>query len=367
MKLRLATPQKLLLRSIVEPKSVLECGVTDWELLLYLARQAKVLGVLAAELERQDLLSAIPERAANQLRSSLMEIRNLQRLARWELNRIRWALQGALIPVVILKGLAYVFAGLPSAGGRHFVDLDILVRAEQLEEFERLLLSGGWQSQELSAYDEHYYRAWAHEIPPLLHPERRTEIDVHHAIAPITSRLKTNTAPLFDAAVTVPPEGFQILCPVDMTLQCAVNLFQNNEICGDLRDLLDLHDALRTFAGDDSKFWSKLVERSNRLKLGRPLFYGLQFSRLIFQTSVPADLEFELAERPGIVARSVMRWLVPKALFPAYPNEPSMAGRCACFILFVRSHWIRMPAHLLLLHVAYKCFAQVFPGAKRRG
>jgi len=360
MKPELTAHQQLLRQAINSPAIAASYSTDDWELLLRLASQVKMLGVLAAELERLNLLAAIPIRAADQLRASLIEVRNVQQLARWELNRMRRALKGRSIPVIVLKGLAYLLAGLPSAEGRYFVDLDILVPSQDLNEFEALLRASGWRSRAMSAYDEHYYRAWGHEIPPLKHPDRRTEIDVHHALAPVTGRLQTDVRALFVSAIPAPGCDYQILCPIDMVLQCAVNLFQNNELSDDLRDLFDLHAALQLFANDVPDFWVRLVQRSNELKLGRPLFYGLQFSRQIFDTAVPPNVELELKQRPAAPAIWAMQRLVPQALFPLHPDKPAAAARWARRILFMRSHWLRMPPHLLLLHFTRKAYALIF-------
>jgi hypothetical protein len=353
---------RLLLNALNNPASVVEYKIPDWELLLRLVRRVKLLGFLAAELERRDLLDKIPVRAANQLRSGLIRAKKLQQLAHWELNRIASALKDTPVPMIVLKGAAYALAKLPSAEGRYFVDLDIMVPKESLDQVEALLLKKGWRHRDISAYDERYYRAWSHEIPALIHRERETEIDIHHTIAPVTSRVKIDTCHLFDDAMTPSHTNYKILCPVDMVLHCAVNLFQNNELADDLRDLLDLHGSLAVFGNEDPGFWRKLIERANQLCLGKPLFYGIQFSRLVFQTPVPGNVENELNEKPSIFSRSIMHFLVPPALFPLHPDKPSKYARLARFLLYLRSHWIRMPLHLLLPHLAYKCYLMVVPG-----
>ena len=51
-------------------------------------------------------------------------------------------------------------------------------------------MAHGWLRMKIDPYDDRYYRVWMHEIPPLRHRERKTEIDLHHTILPRTSRLK---------------------------------------------------------------------------------------------------------------------------------------------------------------------------------
>lgn len=96
---------KLLLDALTNPDCLIDYSIADWELLLRLARKVKLLGRLATELNKRDFLKKIPVRAANILRSSLIQAKRMQQLTHWELNRITWALQSMDIPVIALKGL----------------------------------------------------------------------------------------------------------------------------------------------------------------------------------------------------------------------------------------------------------------------
>ena len=51
---------------------------------------------------------------------------------------------------------------------------------------EQLLLHAGWSHMKADEYDQHYYREWMHELPPLQHKERGTVVDLHHGILPVT-------------------------------------------------------------------------------------------------------------------------------------------------------------------------------------
>lgn len=360
MKLNLSHHHQLLLNAIVNPGTLVRYNHAEWELLLRLARKVKLLGFLAVELEKRKLLNTIPVRALNQLRSSLIRAKKQQQLAFWELDRINWALKFIQVPIIALKGVAYQLAELPTAEGRFFVDLDILIPKDNLDQVEKTLLKEGWKHREISPYDEHYYRAWSHEIPALIHQERETEIDIHHTISPITSKIKIDSCLLIDAAITT-QSGYKTLNPSDMVLHCAVNLFQNNDLVDNLRDLLDLHDQLQYFASQDSSFWDKLIIRANQLRLGCPLYYGMQYSRLIFQTAIPQNTEQHLTQKPSLISQLIMQQLVPLALFPLHPDKASKRARFARFFLYIRSHWIRMPFYLLIPHLLYKTLLRFRP------
>ena len=352
---------RLLLEALTNPDCLVSYSTADWELLLRQARKVKLLGRIATELIKRDVLENIPVRIANQLRSSLIQVKRLQQLTRWELNRVTWALKSTGIPIITLKGVAYSLAGLPESEGRFHVDLDVMMPRDALASVELELDQRGWRCQELSAYDEHYYRVWSHEIPPLTHIERETEVDVHHTITQPTSGIKVNPALFFEAAVSVEGTNYKILNPVDMVLHCAVNLFQNNELAGDLRDLLDCHDLLVFYSKKEIGFWEQLIERANQLNLGRPLFYALHFTALMFKTPVPKNITDNLNNKPSAAVLWVMNELVPVAVFPLHPNKPAKRDRVARTMLYLRSHWIRMPLYLLLPHLLYKSYLAISP------
>ncbi len=345
---------QLLLRALTNPLSLTEYNDVEWELLIRLTRRVKLLGRLALLVEKHDLWDTTPPRITSQLKSSLAQVKKLQQLCHWELNRILWVLEELNTPIIALKGIAYGLAGLPFANGRLSVDLDLLVHKTDLADIESLLMIKGWQHHPISAYDEHYYRAWGHEIPPLVHSERETEVDIHHTLAPLTSRLSIDTQLLFDAAIPVEHMKIKLLSPVDMVIHCTINLFQNNEIANDLRDLLDLHDLITFFSQENNDFWLQLINRANQLKSSHILFYGLYFSELIFKTPVPKETYGQLHLKPGKLAHRIMQQLIPLALFPQHPDKPMLSASLARLLLYLRSHMIRMPLYILLPHLIYK-------------
>ncbi len=159
----------------------------------------------------------------------------------------------------------------------------------QIEPVEQALVAHGWLRMQIDPYDDRYYRVWMHEIPPLRHRERKTEIDLHHTILPRTSRLKPDPALLLAAARPLEDPRLRVLAPTDMVLHSLVHLFlEGDPVEGlRLRDLLDVTDLLAHF-GQEPVFWESLVPRARELDLQRPLYYGLRFARSILGADVPA-------------------------------------------------------------------------------
>jgi len=369
--------RRLLLGALKAPADLPALSLPDWDLLLRVARRARLLGRIEADLAAAGLLGAIPERAGNHLRAARNVVAHRHTLTTWEVDRILWALEGVDVRLTLLKGIAYVMAGLPPARGRLFADVDLMVPEARIDEVEKTLLARGWFRKPLDPYDERYYRVWSHEIPPLRHRERETEIDIHHTILPRTSRLKPDPALLFAAARPLPalaarsgasPDPLlpadprlQVLAPADMVLHSLVHLFLEGDPQDGLRlrDLVDAHDLLRHF-GAEPDFWGSLVPRARELGLTRPLYYGLRYARRLLGADVPHAVRAAAKKAaPPAPVRALMDRLVPLALFPEHPDFPRRRAARARLLIYVRSHWLRMPPLLLARHLGYKAWLRV--------
>ena len=332
-------------------------AASEWDVVLRQARHAGVLARLEALAEESGQLAALPPRVRARLESARTDVDQQHRLIRWEVTRLRRALRGLEVPIVLLKGAAYLHAELPAGRGRQFNDVDILVPRERLRDVEAALLAQGWESTGLSAYDERYYREWSHELPPLIHKDRQIVVDVHHNILPPTGRLRPDARRLLAAARPLPGGDLRVLAPTDMTLHCACHLFQSGELHKSLRDLGDLDALLRAFASP--AFWSELVARAKELDVERPLYYGLRFAERLLGTPVPAELAPAMARiAPPAPVRAAMDALIGIAITPDQPAHPRRRIGVARRLLTVRHHWLRMPPVMLVRHLAHKALAR---------
>jgi len=259
----------------------------DWELLLAQAAASRLSARLAHHYLARGWMHTVPEGPARHLDSARRFTDRLRYEVLWEVDHIERALRDLATPVVLLKGAAYVAAGLPPGVGRLFSDVDIMVRRDQLGAVETALFAAGWIPEKLTPYDDRYYRQWMHELPPLQHIQRRTSLDVHHTIAPPTSRFATDGALLLAHCVPLPDEPrLSVLQPCDMVLHSAVHLMQEGDFSGGLRDLLDLNDLLVHF-GTREGFWPMLLARAIELGAETSLHHVLTQVERLFGTRVP--------------------------------------------------------------------------------
>lgn len=347
------------------PRHLPQLSLRQWELLLGQARQARMISRLAQHCQDLQADQAVPEGVWRHLEGALRWVTRQRHEVQWEVDCITRALADVNTPVVLLKGAAYLVADLPPSRGRLFNDIDILVSGTQMVEVESALMAAGWISEERDAYNDRYYRQWMHEIPPLKHVQRNTVIDVHHTITPPTSRFKVSAAKLLERIVAVDVQRkLFVLAPPDMVLHSAVHLFQEGEFSHGLRDLLDLKDLLEHFSSRED-FWLDLFDRANALGLQIPLFHALFHIRRLFGFAPPAQwLQRVELLGPNAPSRAAMAWMLGLALRPTHPSCNNRWTGFARWLLYIRSHALRMPLHLVIPHLVRKAWMRQFPEKK---
>ncbi|HKX87791.1 MAG TPA: nucleotidyltransferase family protein [Sphingopyxis sp.] len=307
----------------------------DWDGIIGVARSEAMLATLAHRLEGADLPPTVAALFADQRAAAEVA----QRQALWEAEMARRALAPAGIEFVLLKGAAYAAAGMACSKGRQIGDLDILVLASDIRRAENLLLKAGWEWVKSDPYDDHYYRAHMHELPPLIHKVRDRMIDVHHTILPRTHRITPDALALVSDAVTG-ADGYAVLCPPDMAVHCAAHMLADGDLQGGLRNLWDFHTMTRDFAAADPAFWSKLDGRARMHGLQAAVQRAVRLSRDLYGAALPggcdrqdpADVWF----RRRLLARDDWGRVTQPLLEQAF---------------YIRSHWLRMPPAMLARHL----------------
>jgi hypothetical protein len=322
----------MLARALTDPASVLELDGEGWTSLLCMAHAERLAATLAHRLEGL----VIPESAARVLANARLNAEAGRVRALWEVEMMRRALAPLDVPVVLLKGSAFIAAGLDAGQGRLVGDLDILVPRDRLDAVEAAILDAGWEWLKTDAYDDHYYRTWMHELPPLIHRDRDAMIDVHHTILPLTARPRPDAEAMIANSVEI-ANGLRILKPEDMVIHAAAHLLADGDMSGGLRNLWDIHCLLGEFDMPD------LMERASMHGLAPHVARALRLTADLFGTAVPKHLDRWHRQDKWYRTRLLAR--------DGWGRESRKAVR---FVFYIRSHLIRMPLPLLLRHLFTK-------------
>jgi hypothetical protein len=286
------------------------------------------------------------------LTSGLAVAAHAERVIRWEVRQLERVLDDLDTDLVLLKGAAYLVAGLEVSHGRLCSDVDILVPKDRLSQVETRLLARGWEHIKLEPHDQLYYREWTHELPPLRHEERQVVVDIHHGILPVTSRLRPDPSRLLAHARPLPQPWarWKILSPEHLVLHAAAHGFHDGELQNPVRDILDVHLLVTQFGARHPPFGNRLHEEARHLGLERPLHYALRYATRYLGEL--AGVESSRDHRPTLEA--AMDVCVDRAVRSCVTPPAGTAGWLALSSLYLRSHWLRMPPGLLVRHLGTK-------------
>lgn len=330
---------------LARPEMIVGMSDEEWNPVILQARRTQTLGQLAARLLSAEVLHEVPEQVARHL--SLARLTSLRRAdaASWEISVIRRAVAPDTA-IVLLKGCAYRAARDANADGRLFSDLDLLVPRADLGKTEAALIGAGWMPSKVSDYDQHYYRDWCHEIPPMEHVRRHSIVDLHHAIVPPISRFSFPMESIFQSVEEVLP-GVYVLGKADRVIHCAVHVLQEGEASKVFRDLYDLSLLARQhFATAESR--ATLFARADSLGVGKLLCTAL----------AAADSFFGNPTSPASTVAWLKRSLISAASNTARSRRDSIAGKLNGIALLAHSHWMKMPLRILVPHLIRKAFTK---------
>lgn len=324
------------------------------------ARSSGVLGRLAARSRATGPSLRLPARLQQHFQAAATQAKAHQRIARFEVDRLRRALGPLGEGMILLKGAAYVVADLPAANGRHSGDVDILFARERLPEIEACLLTKGWVQEYAADYTQEYYRQWMHELPPLRHATRLAVVDLHHTILPLTNRLHPDPTALIARSVQIPGvPGVRTLDPCDMVLHIAAHLAQDGDFNQSLREVVDLDDLVKVFSKHPD-FWSTLASRAEQHQLGRPLHYALSAACDLLRTPVPEDVRKILRTfGPSPWANTIITGAMATSLAGSGRSRVDPLTRICREGLYMRSHWLRMPPLMLARHLGRKIWSRL--------
>ena len=365
---------KALAEAMRDPATTAALDAAGWTGLIAAARAEQMIGSLAFRLEGQ----AMPAGAARILEEARESAAQWRRSALWEAEMARRALAPLGIPMVLMKGTAYVAADLDAGIGRSIGDLDIMVPRAALDDAEQALLAAGWEWVKPDPYDDAYYREHMHELPPLIHRERDRMIDVHHTILPLTARQTPDAAGMLAEAVLiatsnsvcversrdtvprlerpstslgtngigecgsaedVPGPGLLIFFPEDMVLHGVAHLIADGDLAGGLRNLWDQDRLLRQFSSVEG-FWERLQARAVHHDLVAPLQRAARLAHRLYDTPIPQDWRVRDSFDPLFERRLLAR--------DGWGRETRKLTRLA---FYIRSHWLRMPPLMLARHL----------------
>lgn len=326
---RALTDGWLLAAALRDPAIVTSFDAGAWTALLAMARAEQLIGTLAHRLDGLP----VPPAVARQLADARASAEQGRITALWEAEMAHRALARLGVPVVLLKGTAYVAAGLRAGVGRSIGDLDILVPRDALDRVEAALLAAGWEWVKPDPYDDAYYRRWMHELPPLIHQSRDRMIDVHHTILPLTAAVTPDAAALIAGAVPL-NSGLKVLAPHDMIVHAAAHLIADGDLAGGMRNLWDIQCLIEEFGVEG------LADRAARHRLSVAVARSIRLAAALY--GAPDAIG---AGKLTALDTLFLRRVTARDAWGRATRQTVRLG------FYARSHLLRMPPAMLSRHL----------------
>ncbi|WP_286263447.1 nucleotidyltransferase domain-containing protein [Thalassotalea atypica] len=343
-----------LLRMVyVSPSLIEKLSYQNWNQLIKEAYATGMLARLYYLFEKSKVNSFIPEKLLWHFKSACRYAQAHKKDMMIEVEHVSRTFKMSGQVPVYLKGVAYLLAEDDASNGRVFSDIDVYTNINSLPNVERFLQWQGWSAGNVDAYDELYYREWMHEIPALTHNTRGSTLDVHHNLLPRTSRL-TFDALLIEKNVC---SDTNVLAPEDRVIHSIVHLFLESEFDKGMRDMTDIDLLLRQHQKQNNLFTEKIVERAFELGVELMVFYAFRYLSIYLKTDIHPSVSNKLSKHsPNRVKLKLMDKLFGQVLFAPLNTNDLILNKVAHLLMYIRGHYLRMPLHLLLPHLAHKAF-----------
>jgi hypothetical protein len=338
---------------------VLQSGAVPWEQCLALANQHECTTLWYVRLRQHGLLALLPEDLQEYL--AQLHQANRQRNARLkaELVTVLGILKRRKIPVLALKGAAVFVDDLyTDDGARMMRDLDLLIPQARIEVARELLKIEGYEDDpEDSRHEEPApLNARHHHLPPLRHPARGIQIELHYKAAYAHAGRVLDVASVWPSARPGRLKGLavHVLNPTHALL---LNMLHATQPYGEfIRAALKLADLAECAAivdrfGKDiqyGKIWPELREHKLLLELATYalLAHKLTRARIKYPRKLLATLhEYRLAVLNDLtIEDKTLQTTLWQILAQAYYfiKMPGWVYRNACYGDDQTPKWMRL-------------------------
>lgn len=342
---------------MLKPKSGTELSLQQWQDAVFILREAKVLGSLYHAAIRNNCFDSYPKAVQRHIYSAHVYAKRQATQIGYEAKELQKLFEQVDVTAIFLKGAGYTLRHSVNGFGRVCSDLDVLVTKQDLTKAETHLKSNRWRSEELSDYDEKYYREWAHEVPPMFQINRATVLDMHHNIYPPISGRAPSVEQFFDSREQT-ESGCFVLDPACTILHSAVHMFTNEDSSSWMRDLLDIILLLEEFGDEDT--WQKLMKLALDINFAAELAFCIAAVKYYSNLELPnAADEFISDQKFNFLQTWLMETVFINAIVPEHDSVNKFKNRLAKQVVYFRGHWIKMPVPILIKHFAIKSFLAI--------
>jgi hypothetical protein len=321
------TPQSSVLiascRATPLEAEALRLDAIDWPRLIDAALALGVAGQVHACLHRRPDRSVVPRVALARLESAYYRQAARNAALHAALADVLVALERDGVPAIALKGTALAGTVYGNLALRPMRDVDLLVREDDVDAAESVLLREGYSADE-SYRPRGWYLHRHHHLPPFLAREGPAVVEIHWQLAPADVPVRVPLPAVWGRArrTEIAGVGARVLASDDLLLHLALHLAGADGFVGKLAGVCDVAEVVRLHGAELP--WVRLCDTAGRSGAAVHVYYTLWLARALLGAKVPDGVLDALeasAGRGPVVDRAIKRfasWAVAR---------PADAGR----------------------------------------
>lgn len=274
-------------RAGIEPPSE-----ADWEELLQQAGRHRIAPLLYHRLRTSRADVAIPPEVAGKLRQAFLgnSVRNMMLYA--NLGKVLKILRSSNIPVVLLKGLHLAELVYGNRALRYMSDLDLLVKREDLERVDALLLELGCVPNEQNRIVEKDVHEFVYTMP-----KRDVSLEIHWSILSSEHPFTIDTEGQWERSRPARIDGIDVLVfsPEDLLLHLCLHASFSHGFEPGLKLLCDISVILQHHGKDMD--WALVQHRSHEWRVSKCVYLTLKLAVELLGVAVPEGVMDALKPR----------------------------------------------------------------------
>lgn len=291
----------------------------DWNQFASISYAHGIAPLIYHSLVQSDAVDLIPAAAAQPLRNSYYANAARNSLLYDDLQKLLLALRQEKIDVIVLKGAALAEIVYPHRALRPMIDIDLLVRKEQLSKVESKLLEMGYRFHGHGRTKEFYLD---HRYHWVFAKRSDMSIEIHWHIKRPEGPFNIDIDEFWKRAQGTKIASVEtlVLWPEHLVLYVCQHMWKHN-LLGGIRPLCDIAEATKYYA--DRIDWTKLTNTSSQWEMNPCSYLGLSLARGLLGAPIPEHVLKDL--EPVNFKAQIISWASDKMLAygersPVFPD-----------------------------------------------
>jgi hypothetical protein len=303
----------------------------DWEYLFLLARRHSVLPLLYFQLQRQ-ASNLVPEEHLNRLRQHYRENAARNVVLFDELCRLISLFADAGIEAIPYKGPVLALFAYDDLALRRFVDLDVMVRKEDVLIARELLLADGYQpAKSLTVSQQQVLLRTQHNMQ-FTKNGRLLIVELHWEVASHLFASSVQAAGLWRDLTEFALDGVTLRTLSADDLLFSLCVHGSRHLWEKLAWICDVAELVTRQAVD----WAALLDRAAKTDNERIIFVGLRLAQNLLDLVLPPNVA-EMVQRDRRVGEVASR--ISERLFDGAEHVPASPKQIFRYNLDVRKSW----------------------------